>query len=207
MKNKKDLIFATEFIRQSNLIENINIPFEEIWKGWGGDPLKGHVRALVSAVIESLQKITLTEEIICLWQKLIIQEQNSLEILPEKLIGEREIGQYRECGVYIGTRSCMPARAVPICMEHLVEEVCYFQKQIGLKTKEEIMGRIADFHFEFLWIHPFVDGNGRTARILTWYLFKYFELKPFIFTNDDKNETYYRAFDGMREYFMQKSRA
>ena len=69
------------------------------------------------------------------------------------------------------------------------------------------MGRIAEFHFEFLWIHPFVDGNGRTARILTWYLFKYFELKPFIFTSDDKHETYYRAFDGMREYFTQKSRA
>lgn len=207
MENKKDLIFATEFIRQSNLIENINIPFEEIWKGWSRNPLKGHVRALVSAVIESHQKNTLTEEMLCLWQKLIIQEQNSLEILPEKLINEREIGQYRECGVRVGNHSCMPAGAVPICMKHLVEEIRYFQKQIGLVGKNEIVKRVADFHFEFLWIHPFVDGNGRTSRILTWYLFKYFNLKPFIFTSDDKHETYYKAFDGMREYFMQKSPA
>ena len=140
---------------------------------------------------------------ICRWQKLIIREQNSLQIFSEKLIDEREMGKYRECGVSVGSRSCVPAPAVPICMKQLINEISYFQGQIGLVGKNEIVKRVADFHFEFLWIHPFVDGNGRTARIMTWYLFEFFGLKPFLFTSADKHETYYKAFEGMREYFFQ----
>lgn len=198
-------MFATEFVYESNLIENINISFDALWLEWASEKLTGHLEALLLATIDANQRKYLTEQKICEWQKLIIQEQNSLQIFPEKPIREHEMGIYRKCGVSVGSKLCMPPQAVPICMKQLICEICYFQKQIGLIGKTEIIKRIADFHFDFLQIHPFVDGNGRTSRILAWYLFKYFGLKPFIFTNADKHKTYYKAFNGMRNYFMQKA--
>jgi len=201
----EELIFATKFIYESNLIENINIPFEEIWKKWRQIPISGHLGALALATVDAGQKKLLTEQMICEWQKLIIQEQNSWTIIHEKFVPENEIGQYRSGGLMlVGEKRCVPSEAVPICMKSLIEEIGWFTKN-SWNSKREVVKKIADLHFDFLWIHPFVDGNGRTSRILAWYLFKYFDLKPFIFTSADKHETYYKAFDGMREYFMQKS--
>lgn len=202
----QELLFQTKFIYESNLIENIDTPFNEIWIEWTKNPPKGHVGALAHANSNAFHKKHLTELMICTWQDLIIREQNSVTTNTSKILLEIEIGRYRTGKVWVGGRLCIPPQAVPICMKQLVEEVNNFQKNPP-NSNEDIIQGIADFHFEFLWIHPFADGNGRTSRILAWYLFKFFELKPFIFTSADKHETYYKAFEGMREYFMQKSRA
>jgi Fic family protein len=67
---------------------------------------------------------------------------------------------------------------------------------------------IAEFHYEFEMIHPFVDGNGRTGRILVFYLLLYFNKKPFIFYNSEKTE-YFISFkigdpECLKEYFIKK---
>ena len=207
-ENYDQLFFESQFILESNKIENIEIPFSQIWRELETYPKSGHTGALVSANLMANKHMQVTEKMICDWQKLIIQEQNSLCVPSDKIVVSRYLGHYRDCEVYVGHKSCMPSQAVPICMKHLIDEINYFQKfvrakKFGIKT---IVEKIADFHFEFLFIHPFVDGNGRTSRILAWYLFKYLGLKPFIFTSKDKHETYYKAFDGMREYFLSKYR-
>jgi len=43
-------------------------------------------------------------------------------------------------------------------MEELLEEY--------KNSKEDIVTKLARFHIEFEGIHPFIDGNGRTGRLL-----------------------------------------
>ncbi|GGB84244.1 hypothetical protein GCM10007424_25340 [Flavobacterium suaedae] len=50
----------------------------------------------------------------------------------------------------------------------------------------------AEFHYRFILIHPFDDGNGRTARILMNFILMKFGYPPVIVKTEDK-ENYYRV--------------
>lgn len=57
------------------------------------------------------------------------------------------------------------------------------------KTKEEQVNPIlvaAEFHYRFIRIHPFDDGNGRTARILMNFILMQFGFPPVIIKTEDK---------------------
>jgi Fic family protein len=44
----------------------------------------------------------------------------------------------------------------------------------------------AEFHYKFIRIHPFDDGNGRTARILMNFILMQFGYPPVIIKTEDK---------------------
>lgn len=56
-----------------------------------------------------------------------------------------------------------------------------------------------DFHLEYLTIHPFYDGNGRTARILTNLILISFGYPPFWITEKEK-DVYYAYLTDIQGY-------
>ena len=61
------------------------------------------------------------------------------------------------------------------------------------KTEEKDVNPIliaAEFHYKFIRIHPFDDGNGRTARILMNFVLMQFGFPPVIIKTQDK-ENYF----------------
>jgi Fic-DOC domain mobile mystery protein B len=52
---------------------------------------------------------------------------------------------------------------VPICMKNLCDDVPVWIKS-GHESAEEMAVR---FHHRLVWIHPFANGNGRHARLMT----------------------------------------
>lgn len=58
--------------------------------------------------------------------------------------------------------------------------------------KNDLITDIAKVHGEFLFIHPFREGNGRTARILANLMCRKQGYKPLKFNKEDF-ETYIRA--------------
>lgn len=119
-------------------------------------------------------------------------------------------------------------------IEHLIKELCVFfnKEKKDVFIHPIIKGCI--IHFMIGFIHPFVDGNGRTARALFyWYLLKkgywlteYLSIsrmilkskdqyaKAYIYTETDDNDlTYFinyqlrtmkLAFESLREYIQRK---
>lgn len=74
-----------------------------------------------------------------------------------------ESGKFRsgEEGVFNGNQCifmALPARFVPGLMEELFQWMKTAQKEIHPLILSSV------FHYEFVFIHPFSDGNGRMAR-------------------------------------------
>ncbi len=82
------------------------------------------------------------------------------ELMMKDLV--RNSGHYRHegVGVFDGNGNCLhmapPAERVPMLMGDLFEWV--------KKTDVHPLVRSCVFHYEFEFIHPFIDGNGRMGR-------------------------------------------
>ena len=196
--------FCQKFVLESDAIEGIG-------------PLPDDVRSTDGheAIIVSLDELArakqyrFTESDICYIQYKIVFEQH---LKPGGLkLKQKYIGRYRDCTVYVGNRLCPAPASVPSMMKRLIEDVGVWQDLIRSVRKsfsaEQLIPQIADFHLDYEHIHPFADGNGRSGRALVYYLFRFADLQPFIFTSNDRRETYYPAFAGrelMRDYFLKK---
>lgn len=81
-----------------------------------------------------------------------------------------EMAGYRTCGVYVGGRAMPPASAVPELMAEW--DGAYRSLLANLAQEPEpVRSSLAASEAEllqdwFLCIHPFQDGNGRTARLV-----------------------------------------
>jgi Fic family protein len=86
-----------------------------------------------------------------------------LHALIMRNIDEENAGKYRKIQVYISGDEMKPteAKRVPELMKSLFLS---FEKG---KTRVHPVLQSARFHYQFVKIHPFVDGNGRTARLLS----------------------------------------
>ncbi|MDP1689082.1 MAG: Fic family protein [bacterium] len=202
---------AARFVHESNLIENIGINLELLMMCIHLRHRKGHTAALIYLEKCLASNLYWDESILFQIHKLIIEEHNTF--FGETKIPDYLIGQYRDCDVYVGSHRGFALKLIKGEMNKLNEEISYFQLQIKKRNTskenydEYALETIANFHFTFEEIHPFIDGNGRTGRLLVWYLMRFAGLTPFIFTSSDKGTTYYKAFrcqNAMRTYFKLK---
>ncbi len=104
-------------------------------------------------------------------------------------------GQYRQTGVVVRSQQVVvhtapPYRKVPELMDQLFEFINH---------AEGIHSLIASsiFHYEFEFIHPFEDGNGRLGRFWQTLMLRHaqpcFSLVPIESTIKDHQQAYYEA--------------
>jgi Fic family protein len=127
----------------------------------GGKPLKDHFEALGHAeaydyLYTLVQEKTVREENIQRLHRLIFFR-----------IDEFDAGRYRKHKALItGSKYPLPKPAdLPSLMEDLIP------KMDELRKKKHPVEAAALFHKEFVFIHPFTDGNGRVARLLMNLIF------------------------------------
>ncbi len=208
------LEFLANFIFESDLIESIEDDKSAIKECLKKENSDGHVGAIL--FLEKLatdKKHLLTEGDIKFIHKLILEEQiqkTEKQIPKNHLLfplSNEDAGNYRRVTVSIGCHYCPPCAEIPEYMRKFVLKTNWHQ--IELPEKTDVLSLISDLHYEFEFIHPFIDGNGRTGRALVFYLMLYFKLNPFIFTNRDKNLYYFglqiRNPEFLRDYFKLKT--
>jgi Fic family protein len=123
----------------------------------GGKPLKDHLEAIGHAkaydyIYELLEKPQITEQDLFELHRLVVYEMEGA--LP---------GEYRPRPVIItGTEFIPPApKEVPSLMAQFMSE-----KLPQWQSSRHPAEAAALAHLELVSIHPFMDGNGRTARLL-----------------------------------------
>jgi Fic family protein len=92
------------------------------------------------------------------------------ELLPEDLLWVEDPatkdrlcvvpGELRRRGVRVGTHVAISPGALPRFLER-------FEQVYGSVGKTESIVSTAAVHHRLLWIHPFLDGNGRVARLMS----------------------------------------
>lgn len=123
----------------------------------GGKTLREHFEA-----INHRDAILFVEDLVTKQQPLDEYSIKSLHQLVLKNIDADNAGRYRQANVLISGANHKPPQAVqvPEQMEAFIE--WYTTDAQTLHPVE----RAARVHGEFVKIHPFTDGNGRTSRLL-----------------------------------------
>ena len=88
------------------------------------------------------------------------------------------------------------AKELPEEIKKLEEE---YEATMNEQDEVEFIKKCADFHFDFLRVHPFSDGNGRTSRVLLSIMLasRNIILPSLYTTSDQKREFYSRSNDAI----------
>ena len=165
-----------------------------------GKPLKdhfeitGHNEAL-NWIIELVKDETeLTEVFIRQLHQLLLKESYEVETQTQngKSTKRRiEVGKYKTQPNHVITQTgetfyFAAPEETPAKMQELVE---WFRKEKENPDTNPIV-LAALFHYKFIRIHPFDDGNGRVARILMNFILMQYGFPPVIIKTNDK-ENYF----------------
>ena len=179
--------FIIEYTYNSNAIEGNTLTLREtdlVLRGLTIDqkPLKDHLEAVghkeafdfVSELVKN--NVPISESVI---------KQIHYLVLADK---KDDRGVYRKIPVRI-----MGAKHEPV-QPYLIEPRMKQLLQDFNKSTEHIVTKLARFHIEFESIHPFIDGNGRTGRLLVNLELMKVGFPPIDIKFSDRI-AYYNAFD------------
>lgn len=151
--------FIVEYTYNSNAIEGNTLTLREtdlVLRGMTVDrkPLKDHMEAVghkeafdfVSELVKENGKIN----------ERVIKQIHYLVLADKK----DDRGVYRRIPVRIMRAAHEPVQ--PYLIEPKMEELL----RNYLSSEEHIITKLARFHIKFEEIHPFIDGNGRTGRLI-----------------------------------------
>ena len=160
---KMEEYFATRYTFDSNQIEGNTLTYQEthlvVAEGLtiGGKSLVDHLEAInhTEAIAWLKQMVNGNED---------VSKRNLLDIhrLILKSIDNDNAGRYRNVSVRIGGSEHLPPQ--PYLLDKLMED--YF---IHYERQKRVMHPIilaAEMHERLVSIHPFIDGNGRTSRLI-----------------------------------------
>ncbi len=182
--------FVVEYTYNSNAIEGNTLTLREtdmVLRGLtiAQKPLKDHMEAVghkeaFDYVLDLVKdREPLSERVI---------KQIHYLVLADK---KQDRGVYRKVPVRIMGAKHEPVQ--PYMIQPKMEELLASYKN----STEHIIPRLARFHIEFEGIHPFIDGNGRTGRLLVNLELMKVGFPPIDIKFTDR-VAYYNAFD---EYY------
>lgn len=151
----------------------------------GGKSMREHLE-----VINHKDAIVYVEDIVDKKEEFSQWQMRSIHRLVLKGINDEFAGTYRKEDVIIAGAEHIPPNHMKLIdeMEGFIK--WYWDAGVNLHPVE----RAARVHVDFVKIHPFIDGNGRTARLLLNLELMKEGFPPIIIRNEDRVR-YYNALD------------
>lgn len=183
--------FLTEYTYNSNAIEGNTLTLREtdlVLRGLTIDKksLKEHLEVIGHRDAFDYVRQLVSEK--CEISEKIIKEIHYL-VLADK---REDRGVYRKVPVRIMGAAHETAKP------HLIMEQMHKLIEEYKNSNEDIVTKLARFHIEFEAIHPFIDGNGRTGRLLVNLELMKAGYPPIDIKFTDRLK-YYNAFDEYHE--------
>ncbi|MCR1897484.1 Fic family protein [Irregularibacter muris] len=179
--------FLVEFTYNSNAIEGNTLTLQETALALEGvtidqKPLKDHLEAVghrdafLYVRLLFRDKVPISERVICEIHSLVLMNR------PE------DKGVYRRIPVKIIGAHHQPPQPylVPVQMEQLIADLSH--------DNRHAIEMAALFHLNFEGIHPFIDGNGRTGRLILNLMLMQAGYPPIDVKFADRRK-YYACFD------------
>jgi len=171
--------------------------------------MSGHDEAIKYVEEIVTQKRPLNENFIRELHKLVLREPYQIDAKTEdgKLVKKWiKIGQYKALPNHVETQTgemfyFASPEETPAKMNDLLN---WYNKTIESEEIHPIVFA-TEFHYRFIRIHPFDDGNGRIARLLMNFLLMQKAYPPAIIKSEEKNDYYIalqQADAGQLEFFF-----
>lgn len=186
--------FIIDYIYNSNALEGNTLTLREtaliISEGMTipQKPLKDHIEVIGHRdAFKYILTLDNQEEPL---SERIIKDIHSLILMNDNI----NRGAYRSIPVIIEGSQIEPVKP-NLILSQMSDLISEYQK---VKEESHIIESIADFHLKFEDIHPFIDGNGRTGRLILNLELMKSELLPVNIKFADKVR-YYNSFDSFYE--------
>ncbi|MDR1652416.1 MAG: Fic family protein [Prevotellaceae bacterium] len=154
-----------------------------------------HQKALVYTLDKAETKKPLTEQFIKEIGGMAVRNTGSIYNTALGVFDSTK-GDYRLVNVHAGARTFPNYNKVPNLMKNFVLET---NKIIAeAKTFQQQCEAAFNAHFQFVSIHPFADGNGRTSRLIMNYILSCFDL-PIFYVYKSNRISYIQALERARE--------
>lgn len=185
-------------VHHSTAIEGNALKFEEAEKIISGDKLKSYRTRDITEIVNYRKVIKFISE----YQGNVLTEDFLLQIhqiLGDKILSSEMLGKYRDKNAMVinsVTGDVVFDAVSPYDLSSEIEELIAWDAS-DKDTHPIIKAGI--LHFELVRIHPFVDLNGRTARIVaTWSMYRDgFDIKKFFSLEEYYDQDLARYYDAI----------
>jgi len=184
----EDLVLRWTF--NSNAIEGNTLTLQETKVALEGITIGGKSLREHFETINHKEAILFVEELVQRDELLNEYDIKSIHSLILKNIDDKNVGTYRKINVLIGGAQHKPPLSIDVPFK-MKEFINWYKQEHKHLHPVELAARV---HVDFVGIHPFVDGNGRTSRLLMNLELIKHGFPPAVIKVEDRLE-YYQALD------------